>query len=157
MAQVLERDVGVVAGHVFEHFDAGDEVEAAVERVGERPDPASVGDFRRHLADRVLGDVDAPGVDAAGMECLDEHAHRATCVEDRRRAQLGDDALGDATEEPEPVIVALVRDAAVVAVVVLAEGDLHGALQRRRRGAGSFDAVATGHRADATGRRPRPG
>ena len=41
---------------------------------------------------------------------LDEKAHRAARVEDRARLELAGDAVGDAAEELELVLVAAVRN-----------------------------------------------
>ena len=76
------------------------------------------GDRVVDLGDRVLGGVDPLGLDPAFAQPLDQEPHRAAGVEHRRGMEFAHDLLGDPVEEAEPVLVALVGDAAVVQVVV---------------------------------------
>src|SRR5262249_55323748 len=71
------------------------------------------------LGDRVLGDVEARGIDAPFAQLLDEEAEGAAGVEHGHRMEVADEPVGDAGEELEPALVALVRSAAAPVVRVV--------------------------------------
>ena len=59
-----------------------------------------LGDRLVDLGDRVLGDVDPGGVDAALAQRLDQEAHRAAGVEDRSGWKSRTDPVGDLPKNP---------------------------------------------------------
>ena len=116
-AQVGHAGHGVGRVEVLDHLDAGDQVVAALDRLGERPDAhVPVGGLGR-VGQREVGDVEALGLDAPLAQGTDEEALGAARVERGLWRQLRDDAVGDAAEERFPVGALLLVGHRVVLVV----------------------------------------
>jgi hypothetical protein len=76
---------------------------------------------RKHVGDRVLGDVDPRRLHAAIAKRFDEEPEGAPRIENAPRLDVRDDAIGDSPEEPEPGAIATTAATATVPVVVLVE------------------------------------
>ncbi len=125
--EVGEGAGGFVGGEVLEDFDAGDEVVAGRglgqglgdDWLGDGGDAAVGADVFADVLDGELGDVCAPGLDAAIAEGFDEEAEGAAGVEGGLGFQILDEGVGHGAEEVEPVLVVLVGFGAAAGAVVL--------------------------------------
>ncbi len=115
---VRKRESILALFDVLDHLDARDQVIPVVDRLECRTHTAVTDGRASSLRDGVFREVGALGIDTSVPKCLDEKSERTPDIERRRRRQFGNDPIGDAAEEAEPMVASFVRQAKVVGVVV---------------------------------------
>src|SRR5690606_4196471 len=127
LGQVADRGGGVGGVEVLDDLDAGHQVVAPLDRLGERADPHVGADRGGRALDGVLGHVEPVRLDPALAQRGHEEALRAADVEDGLGLQLGHDRVRDTAEELRPVLVLFVRHG--VRIVVPPSVELSGMLR----------------------------
>ena len=116
-AHVGDGGFGLARRNMLSDLDRHDQVVVVAKISRDGADAAERPDRFAHVIDGEGREIDAEGVHAARAQRLDQEAERAARVEHAPRRHVGHDAIRDATEKTQPLVVADVRLPTAVPVV----------------------------------------